>query len=281
MKPETIQALTKQSEALLNTASLLPNPFVDKELLRRSADSRERTLRDEERIANYRAEEERKKMVLAMWATEVHCRLTPLLASLKEYRATVENHEGTLVVRAPGWDKWKDAEDDFHGILAKVEPIRAYTTRAKDRWRGDATVEGNFLNVTIAGKTSRHTKPSFGKIAESILTAVKENAAYIARRTAERDHKLSNASTIIEKFGSVVPLREEKKYETFGNNPRTRSVSHSVHTYINAVGPISSGEIFEAYNEPGKYGLRLNFVKMDEATLKQILFLLAGSQGEK
>lgn len=275
MKPETIQALTEQSEALLNTASLLPNPFIDKETLRRSADSRERMLRDEERMANYRAEEERKKAAWTVWATEVHCRLTPLLASLKEYRATVENHEGRLVVRAPGWDKWKDAENDFHGILATVEPIRSYTSHNKTSvWhKQDETHEGNFVNVTIAGKTSRHTKPSFGKIADSLVQAAQDNFDFIERRKQEVAERKAKASKAIETFGAILPLREKTEAHTSGSNPRTRSVYHTQHTYIEPKGHLSGGEISETSNG---WTLRLSLSGLDEATAKNILTILAG-----
>lgn len=273
MNAITMQELSEQSQTLLDIAAILP--FIDLDALRRNAKRREDLLKQEEEANAARKEaDSRKAEALTVWATEVHTRLTTLLEikNLSAYRATVENHEGTIVVRAPGWDKWKEEEDQFHGILAKVEPIRFYTKRLAGSWRSDETVEGNFLNVTIAGKTSRHTKPDFRKISESLLEAARKNVEFIERRKKEVEARKEKTSKAIETFSEILPLRVKTETHTSGSNPRTRSVSHTQHTYIEPKGKLSSGEIAETSEG---WILRLTLNKLDDATAKKILRALS------
>jgi len=272
MNAITMQELSEQSQTLLDIAAILPSTFIDLDALRRNVKRREDLLKQEEANAARKEAESRKATALVIWATEVHVRLTTLLEikNLSAYRATVENHEGTLVVRAPGWDKWKDAEDDFHGILATVAPIRFYTKRHE--YRSDEAIEGNFLNVTIAGKTSRHTKPDFRKISESLLEAARENFEFIERRKKEVEARKAKTSKAVETFGAILPLREKRETHTSGSNPRTRSVYHTHHTYIEPKGYLSGGEIAETSEG---WFLRLTLNKLDDATAKKILRALS------
>lgn len=197
-----------------------------------------------------------KEFAMVNWA---HLRLRTLLGTrLEEYGATLEQSGTTLLVRAKGWDRHKNDIDEYGGILAKVEPYR------------DEEIEGEFLNVTIAGETSWHANPNFPQITASLVDAAKENAEFIQQRIEEREKQVHRASTLVEKFGAVVPLREEKQTKYYGD-----SVRHSIITRIEPVGVISSGEIFEAHNQPEQYGVRLNLTAMSEETLKRVLALLA------
>ena len=274
MTPEMMSKLIEQSEALINTASLLPNPFINRDELLRSAELRTRILLGEETDAKRKQEQLEKEFAMVNWATQAHLRLRTLLGTrLEEYGATLEQSGTMLLLRAKSWDRHKNEVADYSGVLAKVEPFHFYTKRRQ--YRRDEEIEGNFLNVTIAGKTSRHTNPNFPKIAASLVDAARENAEFIQRRIEERETQAHRASTLVEKFGVVVPLREEKKTQYYGDSARTRGVLHSIITRIEPVGVISSGEIFEAHNQPEQYGVRLNLTAMSEETLKRVLALLA------
>ena len=273
MTPETIQSLIEQSTRLIDTAALLPSDFIDRRTLLRCADRRTHLLESEERDAKRKQEQLEKEFAMVNWATQAHLRLRTLLGTrLEEYGAMLEQSGTTLLVRAKSWDRHKNEVADYSGVLAKVEPFRFYTKRHQYR---DEEIEGNFLNVTLAGKTSRHTNPNFPKIAASLVDAARENAEFIQHRIEERETQAHRASTLVEKFGVVVPLREEKKTQYYGDSARTRGVLHSIITRIEPVGVISSGEIFEAHNQPEQYGVRLNLTAMSEETLKRVLALLA------
>lgn len=275
MTPETIQDLIEQSTRLIDTAALLPSDFIDRFALLRSAERRTQRLWSEERDAKRKKEQLEKEFAMVNWATQAHLRLRALIGTrLEEYGATLEQSGTTLLLRAKSWDRHKNDLGDYSGVLAKVEPFRFYSKR--HRYRSEEEIEGNFLNVTLAGKTSRHTNPNFPKIAASLVDAARENAEFIQHRIEERDKQAHRASTLIEKFGGVVPLREEKNVEYYGgNSARTRGVLHSITTRIEPIGVISSGEIFEAHNKPEQYGVRLSLTAMSEETMKRVLALLA------
>lgn len=149
MNAITMQELSEQSQTLLDIAAILPSTFIDLDALRRNVKRREDLLKQEEANAARKEADSRKATALVIWATEVHTRFTTLLEikNLSAYRATVENHEGTLVVRAPGWDKWKEEEDQFRGILAKVEPIRLPYAPHLHRAEGLSQRRGDRRNV--------------------------------------------------------------------------------------------------------------------------------------
>lgn len=285
MKPETIQDLINRSTTLLDVAANLPIGFINVDLLRNEAYARQRLLLREEERARVEAEESKKATALALWATQVHVSLRTYLDQLPERYAGVKILQNgyDLFVRAPGWDKWKDeVAADYSGILATVEPFRSYTSHNKTRvWhKQDETHEGNFVNLTIAGKKSRLTKPNFRNIAMLIETAVRENQDFITRRLQEKEERLKKASTVTELFGDIIPVIEEKKESTyrpdFGSRRRETQVFHSIETRITPVGVLSGGTIRPHDN--GTYSISVNFNALDVETAKRVLAALKAIQ---
>lgn len=283
MRNEVMKNLIEQSQSLLDVAALLPSPFIDKDLLARSVDLRNRMLIEAEREADIQAQREKEVTAQTIWATEVHVRLRTLLGErLAAYHATIEQSGNMLLVRACEWDRWKNDLAEYPSVLVKVEPFRFYTSHNKTRvWhKQDETHEGNFVNLTIAGKKSRLTKPNFRNIAMLIETAVRENQDFITRRLQEKEERLKKASTVTELFGDIIPVIEEKKESTyrpdFGSRRRETQVFHSIETRITPVGVLSGGTIRPHDN--GTYSISVNFNALDVETAKRVLAALKAIQ---
>jgi hypothetical protein len=277
---ERTQDLIARSAALIEAASLLPNPAINRNYLLDQMGHRGALLSQYERYHQDEVIKNAQAIALHEWSNEVERSLHTLLDALfTPYGASLRRcsfNENKFYICAPVWDKWKNAPSEIPETIATVQAITTYEAKhGAQSWKR-ITHRGHFLEVTINKKTSRHTNPDFKKIARSLFIAVREKSEIIEACEAAKVEKAKKANGVVETFGEILPLEVETVTNTFGgNNPRTAHVEHTLRTAIKPVGPISGGTISSSYKTPGAWDLTLQLRGLDELTAKAILEMLA------
>lgn len=277
-----IQDLIGRSAALIETAALLPNPAINREYIREQADVRARLLSSLEAQDAHNRLAEQRVAELNEWRDEVGRSLHALLSEgLAEFGSTIRRssfNEYEFYICAPVWDKWKNGVSDLPETIATIQAITSYESKhGAQSWKR-ITHRGKFLEVTINGKSSRHTSPNLPKLAHTLLTAVSEKAETIKACDAAKAEKEKKANSALETFGAVLPLEVSTQTHTYGTGThRTKFVEHTYHTNMKPIGAISSGSISPSYKTPGTWDVTLSLRELDETTAKTILDLLAKS----